>query len=78
MKESSKILQSNVWRLKMRIDEAIGDLSVQLEVKHILGQTRQADAIKLGIEALKREKGQRDHRIPGWNTPLPGETKEGE
>lgn len=34
------------------------------------------EAIKLGLEALKRERDQRDHRIPGWNTPLPGETAE--
>ena len=69
----------------MTIDEAITDLSTQLlEMKQQLGKDRlhfpqysyQVSAIKLGIEALKREKEQRDLCIPGWITPLPGETEE--
>jgi len=59
----------------MTIDEAIVCLSIQREVKHQLGKEYEADALLLGIEALKHEEGQRDHRIPGWNTPLPGETE---
>lgn len=37
----------------MTLDEALGDLSIQLEVKRRLGADHQANAIKLGIEALK-------------------------
>lgn len=58
----------------MTLEEAMTDLSIQLEVKRRLGQSRQADAIKLGIEALKRlgEGRKVDHAF-AWKR-LPGET----
>ena len=34
------------------------------------------DAIKLGIEALKRIKAHRPYGYPGLNFPLPGETEQ--
>lgn len=60
----------------MTLDEAIADLSIQLEVKRRLGKNREADAIKLGIEALKAVKQARDiaYSVPAHY--LPGETKE--
>lgn len=58
----------------MTIDEAMADLSVQLEVKHRLGKDQQADAIRLGIEALKCIKWQRIPPACLGRSRLPGET----
>ncbi len=44
----------------MTIDQAIADLSIQLEVKRTVGQSRQADAIRLGIEALKEKQAREE------------------
>ena len=60
----------------MTLDEAIMDLSIQLEVKHRLGKDYQANAIELGIEALKRLKEYREWHRSTADGPLPGETKE--
>lgn len=57
----------------MTIDEAIKDLSIQLEVKNRVGAERAAAALQLGIEALKRlqrNRGMKDAR----SEILPGET----
>ncbi len=59
----------------MTIDEAIGDLSIQLEVKRILGKSREADAIKLGIEALKLLLPARKGMTASSFPLLPGETE---
>jgi len=60
----------------MTLDEAIADLSIQLEEKHRLGKEYQATAIELGIEALKRIQECRlaDYMIK--EDYLPSETKE--
>ena len=57
----------------MTIDEAIGLLDV-LECQPVIQQYYSSrEAIKLGIEALKRIQGRRDLGT-GWErTPLPGE-----
>lgn len=60
----------------MTIDEAKICLSIQLEVKHRLGKDFEANALQLGIEALKRIEAA---RLQWTNSPLhllPGETKE--
>ncbi len=60
----------------MTIDEAIIDLSIQRGVKQALGKKREAEAIRLGIEALERIVYLRkDMDCPHWMT-LPGETEE--
>ena len=60
----------------MKPDEAITDLSIQLEVKRKLGKDHQADALKLGIEGLERIVYLRkDMDCPHWMT-LPSETEE--
>ena len=60
----------------MTIDKAIVDLSIQLAVKQRLEWNYQRDALRLGIEALKRIKECRsaDHLIR--EDLLPGETEE--
>jgi len=60
----------------MRIDEAITNLSIQIEGKHPLAQKHQAEAIQLGIGALKLVKAKRLHFEVDINRPLPGETKD--
>ena len=62
--------------MSMTIDEAMTDLSIQLEVKHSLGKNYQAEAIKLGIEALKCIKQVREATgVSAIEFDLPGETK---
>lgn len=58
----------------MTLVQAMGTLLIELEAKNILGQTREHDAIKLGIEALKRLKWYRKYHRIDADTPLPGET----
>ena len=60
----------------MTLDEAMADLSIQLEVTYRLGKYYQANAIELGIEALKRIQECRlaDYMIK--EDYLPGETEE--
>jgi len=60
----------------MTIDKAIADLSIQREVKRRLGKDYQADAIKLGIEALKRIQVLRSFPNREPLKSLPGETEE--
>ena len=60
----------------MTLEEAI-KINQQIRIKHWDDfSNKELHAISLGIEALKRERDGRDSRIPGWNTPLPGETEE--
>ncbi len=60
----------------MKLEEAITDLSLQMEVKRRLGKSREADAVKLGIEALKRLQELRiDNPETAWQL-LPGETED--
>jgi hypothetical protein len=56
----------------MKIEEAIVNLSIQLEVKSRLGKTQEADAVRLGIEALKRIQWEREHALYN-STALPNE-----
>ena len=58
--------------MPMTIDEAIGNLSIQLEVKTRLGKTCEHDAIRLGISALARIKTLRKENGAA-NYPLFGE-----
>jgi len=60
----------------MTLGEAKTDLSIQLEVKRRLGKNREADALKLGIEALKQVEEYRTHHILSKVKLLPGETKD--
>jgi len=60
----------------MTIDDAIANLSIQIEGKHPLAQKHQADAIKLGIEALKAYAQARRLGLPLRCDGLPGETKD--
>jgi len=59
----------------MKIDEALTDLSIQLKVKHRVGEEYAATAIQLGIEALKHIKEMRDNVRISPSMPLPGETE---
>lgn len=60
----------------MTLDEAMTDLSIQREAKRQMGESHQADAIQLGIEALKVVKEFRTGRYKTINSPLLGETEE--
>jgi len=60
----------------MTLDEAIADLSIQLEEKHRLGKEYQATAIELGIEAIRRIKDARTYEVEVEKGLLPSETKE--
>ena len=64
--------------MAITIDEAMTDLSIQREVKRRLGKTHEADALGLGIEALKAVKkfqsmGSKINplRLPGETEPKP-------
>ena len=59
----------------MKIDEAIGDLSVQAAAHEALGQKGQAEADKLGIEALTARKREREDGYVDLDDLLSGETK---
>lgn len=59
----------------MTIEEAIICLSIQVEVKHRLGKDFEANALGLGIEALKAVKLWREEAVLGQPTHLPGETE---
>jgi hypothetical protein len=60
----------------MTIEEAMVSLSVQLEIKSRLGNEEAADALRLGIEALKRlQDNRKDPEFDHW-VLLPGETEE--
>ena len=56
----------------MTLYEAMIELSIQLGEKRTLGLSRQAEAIQLGIFALKRENSNRQRR-PASTGLLPGE-----
>ena len=59
----------------MTIDEAIKRLSGLLEVEVLDTSVEEPDAIKLGIEALKRIQYARQHCFTETISPLPGEPK---
>jgi len=60
----------------MTIDEAITDLSIQQQVKYLTGKYHQAEAIRLGLEALKEVKASREEAYSEDTGLLPGETEE--
>jgi len=60
----------------MTIDEAKICLSIQLEVKHRLGKDYEAQALQLGIEALKWIQYYRLKYYADTHKLLPGETEE--
>lgn len=60
----------------MTINEAIICLSIQLEVKHRQGKDFEANALQLGIEALKRCRVIKQESVLKPFTLLPGETPE--
>ena len=60
----------------MTIDEAIKILRDPEPANHIYTVQELSDAMKLGIEALKRIKNERDIQGGLYNYELPGETKE--
>lgn len=60
----------------MTIEEAIRILSAYAYENKTIPVQELDDAIKLGIEALKREKGQRTMGLPSPIVLLPGETRE--
>lgn len=60
----------------MKITKAIEILSIELGVKTRTGETDEYDALKLGIEALKRFKRVRDGKPGFLLNLLLGETEE--
>lgn len=60
----------------MKLNEAITDLSIQREVKRRLGKNHEANALGLGIEALKWYIEAREGPVPSVYHLLPGETEE--
>lgn len=60
----------------MTLQKAIEILTKAIENRYLPLCKDLDDATKLGIKALERERDRRDHRIPGWNALLPGETEE--
>ena len=61
----------------MLANEAMADLSIQMQVKRTLGFDQQADAIKLGIEALQFFKGAQSAAGGYHYLRLTSETEEG-
>ena len=60
----------------MKLEEAIARLEA-LNKMFSLGQPELRDeALQLGVEALRRDKQEREWGIPGAKALLPGETKE--
>lgn len=60
----------------MTLDEAIKELTDMLSKQQGTGLTRRIDAIKLGIEALRREQADRPAPPSVAFSPLDGETEE--
>ena len=60
----------------MTLEAAMTDLSIQLAVQSRLGYSYHADAIKLGIEALKRQLQCKRSQNHIDYLPMPGETTE--
>jgi hypothetical protein len=60
----------------MTLEEAIEILEVRIQSKPLLGKHEVYGAIKLGIEALKREKERRRSIYWSGAALLPGETEE--
>jgi len=60
----------------MTIDEAIKEIEKAISFAHFTHPSRTEEALKLGIEALKRLQQGRAGGFPYFNLPLPGETKD--
>ena len=60
----------------MTLEEAMTDLSIQREVKRRLGKDHEADAIGLGIEALRYVRHTREIKVLDPGGKLLGETEE--
>ena len=60
----------------MTIDEAIKILERNAPKTIPSGEIAHLDAVKLGIEALKRTLRQRKYLVPSSQPLLPGETKD--
>jgi len=60
----------------MNIDEAIQVNKEEAEEEEKLGNTLGAEAIRLGIEALKRVKSERQQGSFSDRSNLPGETEQ--
>lgn len=60
----------------MNLPKAIEILSITLEVKGRLGKDDEHDAIRLGIEALKRHTLRREHPKRKFPYLLVGETED--
>jgi hypothetical protein len=59
----------------MTIDEAIGEMKIYLQKDLVTYTPRRAEAVQLGIEALKRLQQLRLSRITWFRGPLPGESE---
>ncbi len=57
----------------MKIDEVIKELEVAERRAHKITAWKREDAIKLGIEALKKIKVARHYNVPSSAVLLPGE-----
>ena len=60
----------------MQIDEAIEELQAIKKKAEIDGMPYGAEAIQLGIEALKRVRDYKEAHFNLHYTPMPGETEE--
>jgi len=60
----------------MQIDEAIKRMKARIEGEFYDSDPENLDDMKLGIEALKREKEHRRYETYGIRLLLPGETEE--
>ena len=58
----------------MKLKEAIEDLEIQVRVQQTIDNPRRAEALKLGIEALKRTHARRERLSWKLESLLPGET----
>ena len=59
----------------MKIETAIKELQITLAYRQGVGPPRELEALKLGIEALKRLKVARDEKVLANIHLLPGETE---
>jgi hypothetical protein len=59
----------------MTIDEAIGEMKIYLQKDLVTYTPRRAEAVQLGIEALKRLQQLRLSQITSFRGPLPGESE---
>ena len=60
----------------MNVDKAISRMQYVIDDRPEIYSEEVYNALKLGIEALKRVKHERAFRIPFWANQLPGETEQ--